>query len=44
MVGDILIVVLASLVFLCLTPVDVSSGQNGQVFRTRSKGNKNGKS
>ena len=43
MVGDILIVVLASLVFLCLTPFDVSSAQHGQVSRTRSKGERNGK-
>jgi hypothetical protein len=43
MVEDILIVVLASLVFLCLTPFDVSSAQNGLVSRTRSKRNKHGK-
>lgn len=44
MVGDILIVVLASLVFLCFTPIDTSIAQNGQVSRTRPKGEKNGKS
>jgi hypothetical protein len=38
MVEDVLIVVLASLVFLCLTPFDISSAQNGQVSRTRTKG------
>ena len=43
MVEDILIVVLASLVFLCLTPFDISSAQNGQVSRTRPKGEKNGR-
>jgi hypothetical protein len=43
MVEDILIVVLASLVFLCFTPFDVSSAQNVQVSRTRPKGEKNGK-
>jgi len=43
MVEDILIVVLASLIFLCFTPFHVSSAQNGQVSRTRSKREKNGK-
>jgi hypothetical protein len=43
MVEDILIVVLASLVFLCLTPFDISSAQNGLVSRTRPKGDKNGR-
>jgi hypothetical protein len=43
MVEDILIVVLASLVFLCFTPFDALSAQNGQVSRTRPKGEKNGR-
>jgi hypothetical protein len=43
MVEDILIVVLASLIFLCFTPFDASSAQTGEVSRTRSKGEKNGK-
>jgi hypothetical protein len=43
MVEDILIAVLASLVFLYFAPFDASSEQNGQVPRTRSKGEKNGK-
>jgi hypothetical protein len=38
-----LIVVLASLVFLCFTPFDALSAQNGLVSRKRPKGEKNGK-
>jgi hypothetical protein len=38
MVEDILIVVLASLIFLCFTPFDAPSAQTGEVSRTRSKG------
>jgi hypothetical protein len=43
MVEDILIVVLASLVFLCFAPFDALSAQNGLVSRKRPKGEKNDK-
>jgi len=43
MVEDILIVVFASLVFLCFTPFDAWGAENAEVSRTRSKGEKNGK-